>query len=527
MIAWRIPARRFSRALGPASLVLATACSSPSAASFVKISAPILAITHVRVIDGLGGSATDDQTLVLRDGKIRAVGSAASVRPPSDARVIDGRGRTVIPGLVGMHEHLFYQMDLTGVGAASQAAMARLYLAAGVTAIRTAGAVDFDGDLRLKRAIDAGRLPGPEIDVTSPFLNATSGAPDPEGIKRQVDEYTSRGATSIKAYRTLRGAELHAAIDEAHARGVRITGHLCAVGFEEAAEMGIDNLEHGLLVDTDFNPNKQSDICPDDSGEVWRIAEADVPTDAAIHETIGDLVRRGVAITSTLAVFETFTGDPQTTDPRLEPVLAPRLRRAFETSRAKEMDPASRSAKWWTTALWHEMQFEHTFVAAGGKLMAGVDPTGWGGVMAGFGDQRELELLVMAGFTPEQAIKIASYNGADFLYETNRLGSIQDGRQADLVLVRGDPSTRISDIRNVETVFKDGVGYDPAALIAATQGAIGAFDFTRMLRFPTSAIVLALAAGIALLVTRLVNKRRARRHRVGFGAAAPTEDQAV
>ena len=521
----RSSARRLSRAAGPAALVVATACGSPPAAVFVKISAPILAITHVRIIDGLGGSAKDDQTLVVRDQKILAVGNAGAVRPPSDARVLDGRGRTLMPGLVGMHEHLFYQMAVAGVSGTSQAAMARLYLAAGVTAIRTAGAVDFDGDLRLKREIDAGRLPGPEIDVTSPFLNAPPGPPDPEAVKRVVDVFIGRGATSIKAYRTLRSAELRAAIDEAHARGVRMTGHLCAVGFDDAAEMGIDNLEHGLLVDTDLNPAKQTDVCPDDSGEVWRLAEAESPTDPAIRQTIEELVQHHVAITSTLAVFETFAGDPQTTDPRVAGVLAPHLRPGFEVVRAAEMNPTSPSAKGWTTAVWHEMQFERAFVDAGGQLMAGVDPTGWGGVMAGFGDQRELELLVAAGFTPEQAIKIASYNGADFLHETSRLGSIQEGRQADLVLVRGNPSEHIADIRKVETVFKNGVGYDPDALIAATEGSIGAYDFTRLFRFPINAIALALAAVIALQVKQLVGKRRTRRRSVGSSAAPP--DQVV
>lgn len=497
-------------------------CANPPARSFVEIESPVLAFTHVCVIDGLGGPARDDETVVVRNGKIAAVGTAASVRIPGGARVIDGRGKTLIPGLVGMHEHLFYETEGERVYA-SQAAFARLYLAAGVTTIRTTGAVDFVGDRQLKRDVDAGRLPGPDVDLTSAYLNAPSGGPDPDFVRRQVDRYADRGATSFKAYMTLRRSELKAAIDEAHARGARVTGHLCAVGFEDAIEMGVDNLEHGLLTDTDFEPGKQPDVCPTDQAYITQISVADMATDTAVGQVIADLVRHGVAITSTLPVFETFADDALSQDPRLEDMLAPRLRGRYESLRAKWMAPNRPGGRVWAAALWHEMQFEHRFVAAGGTLMAGVDPTGWGGVLAGFGDQRELELLVMAGFTPEQAIKIATYNGAEFEYATDRIGSIQEGRQADLVLVRGNPSKQISDVRSVETVFKDGVGYDPEALIAATRGTVGQYDLMPLLRFPVNVILLALTA---LLVGRILIKRTTRHRTVPSGTTAPVEQQA-
>jgi imidazolonepropionase-like amidohydrolase len=491
------------------SLLLVSGCGNPAARSFVKVDSPALAFTHVRVIDGMGARSRDDQTVLVLGGKIRAVGNAAAVHTPAGAYVIDGRGRTLIPGLVGMHDHLFYETENEHVYR-SQAAFARLYLAAGVTTIRTTGAVDFGGDLQLKRDVDAGRLPGPDIDLTSAYLNAPSGPPDPDFMRRQVDKYADRGATSFKAYMSVRGSELKAAIDEAHARGARITGHLCAVGFEDAIRMGIDNLEHGIVVDTDLEPNKQPDVCPQDLANVTRLSETDIATDPAIHELISDLVNHGVAVTSTLAIFESFTDDARTADPRVEMMLAPRLHGSYETARGRYMNPEARGPRIWAAALWREMQFEHAFVKAGGKLMAGVDPTGWGGVLAGFGDQRELELLVMAGFTSEEAIKIASYNGAEFEYATDRVGSIQEGRQADLVLVRGNPSKRISDVRNVEMVFKDGVGYDPDALIAASRGTVGQYDFSPVLRFPTNVILLALTA---LLVGRVLTKRSARQRK--------------
>lgn len=119
------------------------------------------------------------------------------------------------------------------------------------------------------------------------------------------------------------------------------------------------------------------------------------------------------------------------------------------------------------------MEFERLFVQAGGLLIAGLDPTGNGGVVAGFGDLREVELLVEAGFTPVEAIKIASLNGARFLGEDARIGSVAVGKQADLMVVKGNPATNISDIEKVEIVFKDGVGYDSQKLIDSVQGLVG------------------------------------------------------
>jgi imidazolonepropionase-like amidohydrolase len=119
------------------------------------------------------------------------------------------------------------------------------------------------------------------------------------------------------------------------------------------------------------------------------------------------------------------------------------------------------------------MQFEREFVKAGGLLIAGLDPTGYGGVVPGFGDQREVELLVEAGFSPLEAIQIATANGAKFLGELERIGTLAPGKQADLVVVQGDPAKNISDIEKVTLVFKEGIGYDPAKLISSARGSVG------------------------------------------------------
>jgi len=470
------------------------------------------ALTHVRLIDGTGAPALTDRTVVVANGRFTLVAPAAAAAIPADAEQIDLAGRTVMPGLVGMHDHLFYQLEPPSgtVGVSAQSPFAKLYLASGVTTIRTAGTVDFPGDKRAKQRIDSGAEPGPRIHLTSIYFGAVSGPPDPDGMARVVNRFADEGATWFKAYTTLRSAELKGVITAAHARGLRVTGHLCAVGFREAAALGIDNIEHGLPFDTELYSGKQPDECPNQWSVYEDVNRYDVG-DAEIQRVIGDLIRHGVAVTSTLAVLDSYNGAGAAYDNRVASMLAPRAREKYESAAGAVSDPASPKSRWMRAMVRKEMAFERAFAAAGGRLVAGLDPTGWGGVIAGFGDQREVELLVEAGFTPVAAIKIASANGARFLDERD-LGTIEPGRIADFVVVTGDPSRNISDIRNVETVFKDGVAYDSAALLAAAEGAVGA------LPWPTKAARVGVVVVIAFIVFRRF--RRHQRNRPAFTAAA-------
>ena len=457
---------------------------SPQVRGFVKVDAPVVALTHVRVIDGTGAAPREDQTIVLSKGKIAAVGDASSSNVPKDAQVLDLHGYSVIPGLVGMHDHLFYPAG-DAIFHEMAISFPRLYLASGVTTIRTTGSIEPYTDLALKKQIDRGEVPGPHIHVTGPYLEGPgSWAPQmtelktPEEAVATVNFWIDRGVDNFKAYNFISRAVLKAAIDAAHKRGIKVTGHLCSIGFREAAALGIDDLEHGLDVDTEFFSGKKPDECPDADAATQELIKMHV-TDAPIQEMIRDLVAHHVAVTSTLPVFELFVANKTPLQQRVLDAMSPEARNQFLETRVRldlpRRDPKTGEVRPrpWAQGFAMDMEFERAFVKAGGLLLAGEDPTGIGGDLAGFGDQREVELLVEEGFTPLEAIHIATFSGAQYLGELYRIGTIAAGKQGDLVVIKGDPSKKIEDIENVETVFKDGVGYDSAKLIESVHGLVG------------------------------------------------------
>ena len=450
---------------------------------YIKEDAPVLVLDHVRIIDGTGAAPQEDMRIVIAGGKIAALQDAKSQASfPQNAKLLDLTGRTIIPGLVGMHEHLFYPLPdrpADGLGLYGEAADSapRLYLAGGVTTARTGGSLEPYTDLELKKAVEAGKIPGPKFDITGPYLEGKGTfaiqmhqLSDPDDAARLVDYWAAEGATSFKAYNYLTADELKAAIDHAHAHGLKITGHLCSIGFKQAAALGIDNLEHGLAADTEFFPGKKPDECPGFRENLnYMVKSLDVEG-PAVHDMISDLVAHHVAITSTLAVMETLAANrpPMERESAALKTMTVEAAKEYLTVRSTMAEQKSGDI-----VLRKEMQFEREFVAAGGLLMAGCDPTSYGGVVPGFGDQRNLELLVEAGFTAVEAIRIASLNGAKYMGKEGEIGSIATGKAADLVVLRGNPAEKIENVEKVEMVFKDGIGYDPAALIRSVSGTVG------------------------------------------------------
>ena len=464
------------------SITSTSLAQTPDRQQFIRTEAPVIALTHVRIIDGTGGPVKEDQTILISDGKIQSIEPTATAKLPASAQILDLNGYTVLPGLVGMHNHMFFPMGgsppmYSNMGSS----FPRLYLANGVTTIRTTGSAAPYTDIEIKKLIDSGRMIGPKMHITAPYLEGKGSftpvmhtLTDANDARRMVNFWAEQGATSFKAYMNITREQLRAAVEEAHKRGLKVTGHLCSIGYKEAAEIGIDNLEHGLMADSEFVANKQPDQCP--QGVSANLRQLDLNS-APAQEMIRTLVAKNVAITSTLPVFEAG-GAPltQTGVGAASALLNPRVLNVMSTdARVRYLQARARVPSDGNFAILFRkaMDFERAFVQAGGLLIAGLDPTGNGGVVAGFGDLREVELLVEAGFTPVEAIKIASLNGAKFLGEDQRIGSIAPGKQADLMIVKGNPAVNIADIEKVELVFKDGVGYDSEKLIQSVQGLVG------------------------------------------------------
>jgi imidazolonepropionase-like amidohydrolase len=457
---------------------------------YVKVPKGTIVLRHVRVIDGTGKAPMEDADILIADGKIVSVGK---VTAPKDAIELDLKGDTVFPGLVGMHDHLYYiaRPNLDADGHSEPPLMVpemaftspHLYLGAGVTTMRTTGSVEPYTDLNLRSEIDKGLIPGPHMDITGPYLEGRGSRflqmhqlKDAADARATVDFWAAQGVTSFKAYMNIPRDVLKAAVDEVHKLGMKITGHLCAVTYPEAAEIGIDNLEHGFFVNTQLDPGKQPDVCPATSGSptIARMTP-DTPEGKALIQL---LVEKHVAITSTLPVFESDDPKHLHVQPRVLAAMSAPTRDAYLMTRNSELmraanDPAAAAQR--AQIYKNDEAMERAFVAAGGLLLAGPDPTGDGGVLPGYGDQREVELLVEAGFTPVEAIKIATLNGAVYLGRDKSIGSVVAGKNADLVVVKGNPAANINDIENTEIVFKDGVGYDSKKLLDSAKGRYGQY----------------------------------------------------
>ena len=449
---------------------------------FIEYNDSITVFKNALLIDGRGNAARPHQTIIISNGKIDWVGNDANAIIPKGANIIDLNGKSMMPGLVMLHEHMYISAHSISsrYPHLRQAAFSfpRLYLAAGATTIRTCGSIEPYSDLRVKKDIDLGLLPGPFMELTAPYIEGkSSGFPQmkenktPEEAAAFVNYWASQGFTSFKAYMGVDKPTLKAAIDAAHTNKLKITGHLDIVTYREAAILGMDNLEHGFLASTDFVSGKKENERPAPGMAIKSLANLDIQSDS-VKQFIQFLIDKKVGITSSLAVFEgTTTTQPQPNEEAVN-AMSPDtrdfyLRRLAATKSAKgptDMDKAFPKAA----------KMEKLFSDMGGLLSVGTDPTGNGGTLAGFGNWRAIELLVEAdGFTPLEAIKIATQNGSIALGFEKTIGTIETGKSADLLIIDGDPSRNISDLRKVIFVFKNGVGYNSKKLFESVKGRVG------------------------------------------------------
>ena len=403
--------------------------------------ADTVVLRNAQLFDGTGVAARDGQSILIRAGRIVAIGPEASVPSPDGALVRDLKGAAVTPGFVLMHEHLFYPLEGNTYGSTIRS-FPPLYLAGGVTTLRTAGSMTPYADLNAARDIDNGDEAGPDMDVTAPFLNGESKLRfltdvkrirSPRDADRMVRYWADEGATSYKGYMHLTRAQLAAIVTAAHSRNAKVTAHLCSITYREAVEAGIDNLEHGFLVSSDFVAGKKPDGCPAGAAVPDSLDQlaVDDPRMRALQRL---LIDRHVAITSTLTIFETFAqGRPMASQGALD-LLIPQLREQYVTQFAAIQ---RRGPNVWTRLLPKAMAWEKQFSDAGGLLTAGTDPTGYGGVVAGFSSLRQLELLVEGGFDLPGAIRVMTLNGATYLGRQQEIGTVEVGKRADLVVFAG------------------------------------------------------------------------------------------
>ena len=447
---------------------------SSAVKQFVSINTDTVALIHATIIDGTGAPAKNDQAILIIKGRISKTGNAKNITIPASAKILDCTGKTIIPGMVMMHEHLFYGESLPPyyLGVEMPISFPRLYLAGGATTIRTAGSVEGQTDLNIKKAIDKGQMPGPDIDVTAPYIEREFlPIPEVQFIKsseeaaEEVNYWIARGCTSFKVYMDITKDDLKAVVSLAHQHNLKVTGHLCSLTYREAAELGIDNLEHGFIPSSDFVTGKKENVCA--FGSVTpSLKNLDVNSQA-MKDLMKFLIEKKVTITSTLPVFEPNTGREMIPGGG-DAALAPQIKEAVEKNYKVAGNDSSDAA-----LFKKEMTWEKQFVEMGGKLMAGVDPTGAGRTIPGYADRHVLELLVEAGFSLPMAVKICSLNAAEYLGRDKDIGSIEEGKRADLVLIDGDIQKDIHAVRNTEIVFRNGIGYDSKKLFESVKGMVG------------------------------------------------------
>ncbi|WP_051119718.1 amidohydrolase family protein [Gillisia sp. CAL575] len=450
---------------------------SPQVKAFIVVDTNSIAITNVTLIDGTGGEVKEGQTIILNNGIVQDVGNAVSVVLPRNSLIINGTGKTVIPGLVMLHEHLFYSKPFENWFSVDQMTFTfpRLYLAGGVTTMRTGGSIQPQTDLNVKKWIDEGKMTGPKMDVTGPFIER-EGYDIPElgfiegtaEVAEMVNYWADKGVTSFKVYNHITKDDLRICVAEAHKRGLKVTGHLCSLTYAEASNLGIDNLEHGFMASSDFVADKMEDLCDPFKG---RKSLIELESDDPKMEVLMDLlIKNNTTITTTPVVFEPYTGYEVVPGGGFS-ALIPQLQEDLQNKYNRSINNDSTAIALYKK----DLEWTKRFYDKGGKLVAGTDPTGAGRTVAGYANQRTLEILVESGFSIPEAIKIATLNGAVFLKRQKEIGSIEKGKKADLILIDGDLREDIKNIRKMEVIFKDGVGFDSKKLFESVQGKVGLY----------------------------------------------------
>jgi hypothetical protein len=416
-----------------------------------------VAIEHVRIFDSEQAMTREDQTVVIEGERIVQAGASASIQPPKDAERIDGRGKTLLPGLFDMHVHA---QPLDGL----------LNIASGVTSVRDMGN-SIDDLQRLEKQWQSGAAIGPRlwksgfIDGHGPFQAPTGLYADTaEEAQAAVNRYADLGFIQIKLYSSLKPEFVPGIAKTAHERGMRLSGHvpngMIASQFIEA---GADELQHINFVFLNFLASQVKDTRTPERFTAVGVNAAKLDLDSKpVKEFIELLQKHHTTVDVTLATFEgMFTGRPGVASPDFAPVLSRLPAQVQRGAYSGGLPVTSENDQLYKDSYAAMLRMTKRMYDAGIPILAGTD------ALAGLMLHRELELEVKAGIPPAKALQIATFNAAGLLKQGKDLGSIGPGKLADLVLVEGNPAERISDIRRCRLVVKNGVLFKSDAVYAA------------------------------------------------------------
>jgi len=416
-----------------------------------------IAFTHVRTFDSPSAVMREDQTVLVDKDQIVAAGPFSSVSIPSDAEVIDGRGKTLLPGLVDMHSH-------------SDSLNGPLNIASGVTTVRDMGS-NIEELHHLQEQWDTGATIGPHsfnagfIDGRGPYQAPTGLFADTDSeAQAAVNRYADLGYIQLKLYSSLKPELVPGIIKTAHARGLRVSGHVPnGLTARQFVEEGADEIQHINFIFLNFLADKVKDTRTPERFTAVGDYAAKLDLDSQpVRDFIQLLKTRGTTVDVTLATFEPmFRGRPKKASPDIAPVLSRMPAQVQRYAYTGGLPVTSATDQLYKDSYRALLRMTKKMYDAGIPILAGTD------ALAGIMLHRELELEVEAGIPPAKALQIATYNAACLLKKDHDLGSIVAGKQADLLLVEGNPVDNISNIRRCRTVLKGGTVYDSNAIYAA------------------------------------------------------------
>ena len=463
---------------------------------FISEQAPLIAFTQARIIDGTGTAAKENHTLIIRDGRISKIGKDGSVSIPKGAKRISLKGKSIVPGWVMVNEHLYnsarsavfeeekkaaYNFARTYTLTQQPISYPRLYLAAGVTTARTLGSIDPFADLNTKKNIDAGIWIGPEFELTAPYIDGEpaelqmQALKNPDEVRAFMRYWAAQGFTSFHTYEDMTEELLAAAIDEAKQLGLPIAFHTAYhVSTWAALEMGANMVTHGFmellwdLMPDDRVPNREDRRRKRDVFTLFKEQDKLLPLDnpkakQRVKATMDYLIDNNVALISAI-------------NTNLRPPLPEFVIELYDESGKKDYWQYREQKDAYLKKIGQNIvnqrfrALEQAFWQAGGLLTIGTEAGQ--GLIAGYTNLRSIELLTEAGIPNIEAIKIASHNGAKAMAMLADRGTITEGKRADLIVMQGDPSRDIKAIYQIETVFKQGIGYDAKALNTSVKGTV-------------------------------------------------------